>query len=305
MQANVTGLKLVLMGAAMIGGTVAWANDGLAKPQKSSAHVTVTHASASMGSASRGFVSHALASSGTKRVRIGGHGRKDAGSGVRSFASYGNYGGGYLQCVPFARENSGIELSGNASAWWSAAQGIYERGSRPEIGSVLNFRSNGRMHSGHVAVVTNVDNGRTVEIDHANWGGPGGNRGGVSRNVTVVDVSPANDWSAVRVALGRSGDFGSVYPTFGFIYDRPDNGTMVANTSTAPMPLIANAPPRDLRPAYEQIEAAAGDEPVEVAEATVRGGYRHAGARHGIVHRVRAIATTPATAHHGRKHTRG
>jgi hypothetical protein len=34
----------------------------------------------------------------------------------------------------------------------------------------------------------------------------------------------------VRVGLGRGGEFGSVYPTYGFIYDRPDRGVMVANT---------------------------------------------------------------------------
>ncbi len=52
---------------------------------------------------------------------------------------------------------------------------------------------------------------------------------GVSRGIPVVDVSANNDWSEVRVGLGRSGEFGSVYPTYGFIYDRPDRGTMVAN----------------------------------------------------------------------------
>ena len=74
---------------------------------------------------------------------------------------------------------------------------------------------------------------REVEIDHANWWGPG-MHGGVAHNVPVVDVSEANDWSAVRVGLGRSGDFGSVYPTYGFIYDRPDNGVQVAAAGRRP-----------------------------------------------------------------------
>ena len=47
----------------------------------------------------------------------------------------------------------------------------------------------------------------------------------ISRNVAVVDVSEANNWSAVRVELGRDGTFGSVYPTYGFIYNRPDTGS--------------------------------------------------------------------------------
>ncbi len=173
-------------------------------------------------------------------------------------------GGSRLQCVPFARENSGIELSGNANTWWDNAQGVYERGARPEVGSVLNFRANGRMRMGHVAVVANVIDGRNVEIDHANWSGPGVGRGGISRNITVVDVSPANDWSAVRVGLGNTGEFGSVYPTYGFIYDRPDRGTMVANAGNTPAPVL-NAAPRDLRPAAERYAARQDFE--EVAEA--------------------------------------
>ena len=136
----------------------------------------------------------------------------------------GGFAGGTLQCVPFARENSGIELTGNAVNWWDNAAGIYERGARPEVGSILNFRGTGRMRLGHVAVVSNVVDSHTVQIDHANWSG----RGVVTRNVTVVDVSASNDWSAVRVAMGN-GEFGSVYPTYGFIYDRPDKGTMLAN----------------------------------------------------------------------------
>jgi len=137
-----------------------------------------------------------------------------------------SYGG--ISCVPFARSVSGIELKGNAANWWSAAAGVYERGDRPEPGSVMNFRATGHMRLGHVAVVSRVIDSRQVEIDHANWWGPGA-RGGVSRGIPVVDVSANNDWSEVRVGLGRSGEFGSVYPTYGFIYDRPDRGTMVAN----------------------------------------------------------------------------
>jgi hypothetical protein len=68
----------------------------------------------------------------------------------------------------------------------------------------------------------------------------------------VVDVSAANDWTAVRVGLGRSGEFGSVYPTYGFIYDRPDTGTMVAaDSDPAPQPDL-NPAPSDLRPRGER-----------------------------------------------------
>jgi hypothetical protein len=136
-----------------------------------------------------------------------------------------------LQCVPFARNDSGIQLKGNANIWWNEAAGRYERGSRPEPGSVLSFAANGRMRLGHVAVVSNVVGAREIEIDHANWSGPR-SYGGVARGVPVIDVSPDNDWTEVRVSLG-GGAFGSVYRTHGFIYDRPDSGTMLANAAPA------------------------------------------------------------------------
>lgn len=142
-----------------------------------------------------------------------------------------------ISCVPFARAASGITVKGNAANWWDAAAGVYERGSRPEPGSVLNFRATGSMRLGHVAVVTQVVNSREVMIDHANWAGPGMRKGQVARSIPVVDVSDGNDWSRVKVARGHGADFGRDYPTYGFIYDRPDRGTMVANT-LAPAPRI-------------------------------------------------------------------
>lgn len=163
-----------------------------------------------------------------------------------------------IQCVPFARAATGIELKGNATNWWDAADGVYERGNRPEPGSVLNFRSTGRMRLGHVAAVVAVVNSREVEIDHANWAGPGVPKGRITRGISVVDVSDDNDWSAVRVELGRSGEYGSVYPTYGFIYDRPDRGVMVANNLPG-----HGRPPRVS--AYD-----------EVAEAPSRGAIRDA-----------------------------
>jgi hypothetical protein len=171
-----------------------------------------------------------------------------------------------ISCVPYARNATGITLAGNAWQWWDHAAGTYERGSVPEPGGVLAFRANGRMRLGHVAVVTRVVNDREIEIDHANWAGRG-----VARGVAVVDVSENNDWSAVRVGLGRSDDFGSIYPTYGFIYDRPDSGTMLtAITVPAAQPAL-NAPPRDLRTPAERTTVAVAlpraHEYDEVAEA--------------------------------------
>ncbi len=194
-----------------------------------------------------------------------------------SMARYGRAGSA-LQCVPFARDNSGIAIVGNAVNWWGKAAGVYERGSRPEVGSVLNFRATGRMYLGHVAVVSRVIDARNVQIDHANWS----SRGAISRNISVVDVSPRNDWTAVRVALGQRPEFGSVYPTYGFIYDRPDQGTMVANVGVA-APLATSPAPVDSRPADGRALATLNSMPdEEVAEAaddvqpgTRRTGYSH------------------------------
>src|SRR4051794_36324198 len=95
-----------------------------------------------------------------------------------------------LQCVPFARAISGIRLFGDAWRWWSEAAGRYERGQRPQPGSVLSFRPNTHMPLGHVAVVTRVVSARRIEIDHANWASPGE----ITTGAAAVDVSERNDW---------------------------------------------------------------------------------------------------------------
>ena len=152
-------------------------------------------------------------------------------------------------CVPFARDVSGINIMGNAKDWWWNAAGHYARGHRPEPGAVLAFQGIGRMPLGHVAVVMSIVNSREILIEQANWAGPGSNHSGISRNIAVIDVSRNNDWTAVRVGLGPRypGQFGSVYPTFGFIYDRPDNGVILANTPgvapTVRRVEVADAPP--------------------------------------------------------------
>ncbi len=151
---------------------------------------------------------------------------------------------GAISCVPYVRGHSDVKVAGNAWQWWANAAGLYERGSLPETGGVLVFQSNRQMHLGHVAVVSRVLNRRVIEIDQSNW--PTGR--GVTRRVPVVDVSERNDWTAVRVALGQSGKFGSIYPTYGFIYARHDSGRLVAAAtwSAAPLPQL-NPAPSDLR----------------------------------------------------------
>ena len=132
-----------------------------------------------------------------------------------------------IQCVAFARADSGVQLPGNAANWWDNAAGVYARGNAPEAGSVLNFRASSRMRLGHVAVVSSVVNSREVLIDQSHW-----NSRGVARDVSVIDVSPDNDWSAVRVAIGHGETYGSIYPTYGFIYARPENGIAVASAAS-------------------------------------------------------------------------
>ncbi|MCB8879308.1 CHAP domain-containing protein [Acidisoma cellulosilytica] len=185
-------------------------------------------------------------------------------------ALYGDgvYHHGYLECVPYARQVSGISLSGNAFTWWNEAAGRYERGQSPEAGSVLNFRANGRMRLGHVAVVQEVVNRREILITQANWGGPGFVRGGVSSDISVVDVSPNNDWTAVRMALGHAATYGSVYPTYGFIYAHGAPATLMASNGPAPQIALGDRPPADLRsPAQRRHNNALFTQSVQLAAA--------------------------------------
>jgi len=125
----------------------------------------------------------------------------------------------YLQCVPFARAESGVEIRGNAKTWWSQAAGSYDRGHEPRKGAVMAFAGTRGMPSGHVAVVKKVVSDREILIDHANWSPINGRRGQIERNVRVVDVSDAGDWSMVRVWYAPIGDLGlRANPVQGFIY---------------------------------------------------------------------------------------
>jgi surface antigen len=131
----------------------------------------------------------------------------------------------YLQCVPYARERSGIQIYGDAHTWWHQAAGRYQRGTQPRVGAVMAFRPSGNMVLGHVAAVARVIDSRTVLLDHANWSPIDGRRGQIERGVKAVDVSPANDWSEVRVWYAPLGDLGTTaWPVAGFIYNEPDRG---------------------------------------------------------------------------------
>lgn len=118
-----------------------------------------------------------------------------------------------LECVPYARQLSGIQLYGDAHTWWDQAPGKYHRSSQPMPGGVLVFRRTGRLESGHVSVVRQVVSDREITVSQANWV-----RRRITRDEPVVDVSPGNDWTAVRVWWEPSRSLGtSTYPTYGFI----------------------------------------------------------------------------------------
>ncbi len=119
----------------------------------------------------------------------------------------------HLSCVPYARQVSGVQLSGDAYEWWDEADGVYPRAHRPSLGAVLVLKPHGAMDVGHLAVVTALQSRREVLVTQSNW-----LPGRIEHDQPVVDVSPENDWSLVRVwyepahALGRTR-----YPAYGFI----------------------------------------------------------------------------------------
>ncbi len=123
---------------------------------------------------------------------------------------------GPVQCVPYARLVSGIALRGDAWTWWRQAEPRYARGRTPRPGAVLAFARTRALPRGHVSVVTRVVGAREILVTHANWGNTAATRGRVASGVRVIDTSPGNDWSELRVWNGDG--FGRVYPAHGFIY---------------------------------------------------------------------------------------
>lgn len=118
-----------------------------------------------------------------------------------------------IECAPYARAVSGLQLFGDAASWWDAAEGRYPRGPTPTPGSVLVFRRSPRLPDGHVSVVASVVAPREIEVTQANWV-----HGRIAAHEPVIDVSASNDWSAVRVWWEPAGQLGSsVYATYGFI----------------------------------------------------------------------------------------
>lgn len=129
-----------------------------------------------------------------------------------------------LNCVQYVQSTAKVSLRGDAHQWWRNAEGVYSRDAKPGAGAVMVFSRTPGLPYGHVAVVRSVKNSRTIEIDHANWSPRNGRRGQVEKAVSVVDVSPRNDWSQVRVWYNPVASLGSrVYPVSGFIHPTSPN----------------------------------------------------------------------------------
>ena len=127
----------------------------------------------------------------------------------------------YLQCVPYARQVSGIQIYGDAHTWWDQADGRYAKGSTPKVGAVMAFRPYHNMKLGHVAAVSRIIDSRTVLLRHSNWSPINGRRGQIEDDVRAVDVSPDNDWSEVRVWYDPIQGLGTTHwPLEGFIYNK-------------------------------------------------------------------------------------
>jgi len=153
-------------------------------------------------------------------------------------------------CVLYVREVTGVDLSGNAGMWWQHAEGRYLRGHEPAAGAILVFKPYAGMRSGHVAVVSRVVGPREILVDQANW-----IRGRVVKSMSVIDASPGNDWSSVKVVELHSGTHGRENPTFGFIYPRP-----VRNDFDETIAAAAADHPRAIRVALNSTPLAASDQ---------------------------------------------
>lgn len=128
-----------------------------------------------------------------------------------------------MQCVPYARDVSGITIYGDAHTWWRQAAGKYNRTHQPKVGAVMVLSKTSRLKHGHLAVVKRIVNSRKIEVEHVNWGGDMKTRKIIYKAMPVIDASENNDWSAARFWNYPTSSFGSVYPVSGFIHKPVSN----------------------------------------------------------------------------------
>jgi surface antigen len=154
-----------------------------------------------------------------------GDGAPRAHAGARSAA------GSPLECVPYARDKSGIQIYGDAYTWWDKAEGHFARSTVPSPGAVMVLYNYAGPARAHVAVVKQVVGAREIRIDHANWL----DDGAIYTDDPVRDVSPSNDWSQVRVFNIRNQAWGGrVYPVQGFIGPGPSGDDVMVARNPPP-----------------------------------------------------------------------
>lgn len=170
-------------------------------------------------------------------------------SSSRDYGQYSGVTGAPLECVPYARARSHIDIYGDAYTWWDQAAGHYTRSSEPQQGAVMVLYGYAGPERAHLAVVRAVVDSRDIRVDHANWL----DDGAVYVDDPVEDVSDANDWSQVRVYNQKAGAWGvHIYPVRGFIGPGPD---------TNPVPVARSGSGQDAIAALlSQDEAGAGGE---------------------------------------------
>ncbi|MCH2547438.1 MAG: CHAP domain-containing protein [Alphaproteobacteria bacterium] len=140
------------------------------------------------------------------------------GSTFNSPHASGHYTNTPMQCVPYARKVSGIEIYGDAHTWWHQASPRYGRGTMPAPGAVLVLAKTRRLQHGHLAVVKRIISNRQIEVTHSNWGHNRATRSMIYDAMRVEDISPMNNWSQLRFWNYHSSAFGSPYAAYGFIY---------------------------------------------------------------------------------------
>jgi len=196
-------------------------------------------------------------------------------------------------CVRAVRAMSDFSIQGDAWTWWQHSQGVYGHDRRPAEGSVLVFKKTGRLGRGHVSLVSAVVDKRTIEVDHT-WD----RSSKIRRGMTVVDVSPGNDWSEVRVWNEPSDTLGSsVYPTYGFVLPERDSrpsttlhSTYASNDDNDEDSVLDVAPPRR----SSQVAAKPGKKPSKIFSAARsndsarRGDVKLASAKKGSATRFEA-----------------
>ncbi len=122
-----------------------------------------------------------------------------------------------MQCVPYAREISGISIYGDAYTWWYQTPD-HKRGTLPKKGAILVLSKSKKLSRGHLAVVKEIINPRKILVEHTNWGSDFETRRVIYKTMMVEDLSISNNWARVRFWNKDINAFGLPYDAYGFIY---------------------------------------------------------------------------------------